>query len=382
MGKKLILQILTVLLFFSCTHKGVEIKEEGGVTVDLDHEKEISLYDLFSRVEIIPLETTSESIFDFSRLGEMRVHNGNYYVSAKKQNAIWQFDENGRFVKCINHYGDGPGEYIDLADFRFNRFTDDLEILCTRCYINVYDSSGEKFKKRISLPEETFKAVHQFVELSPTEYILFAEFREGKKMLWYDVVKGEIIAENYDIPSFILAKTFYHHSFTPFYVFNDTVHFVQGYNGDVFVADSVGGLKPKYQFDFGKYNFDISELKIKEESIEFYMHYAQTTGAKYANSFIAYGENEKYYMSRFKYQKRIHHLLLNKKTGEAYSFKKLKEGCFCFPLCVDERHLYFIAMPQELPAFINPEVLSDEDQKKFYSVSLDDNPIVIKYTFK
>lgn len=44
------------------------------------------------------------------------------------------------------------------------------------------------------------------------------------------------------------------------------MHFVQSYNGDVFTFEN-NSLVPKYHWDFGKQNFDISGLK--DESYEF-----------------------------------------------------------------------------------------------------------------
>lgn len=49
---------------------------------------------------------------------------------------------------------------------------------------------------------------------------------------------------------------------------------------------------------------------------------------------------------------------------------------------MDEYALYFIANPQELNMAINPEILPIKEREKFNAVSLMDNPIVVKYTFK
>ncbi|WP_299992174.1 hypothetical protein [uncultured Bacteroides sp.] len=73
---------------------------------------------------------------------------------------------------------------------------------------------------------------------------------------------------------------------------------------------------------------------------------------------------------------------MNKRDGSVMTFQRLKEKCLCFPVCMDETALYFFASPQELQVAINPEILSDEERKKFDSVLPDDNPVVIKYTFK
>lgn len=365
----------------SCKSKDEQIlkERENAIWLDLDKEQEVSLYDLFSKVEIFPLETR-DSIVLGEPVMEMRVDNGHYYFICAKQQCIWHFNGEGKFVQQINHYGEGPGEYSDISDFRFNRYTNNLEILDPCGQIYVYDHLGNEFKNKILLKREKIRAVHFFIELSPHLYLLFCKARKGNKMLWYDTEKDDVIAETYNLPSFLFFNTAYSNTFTPFYLYNDSVRFVQAFNGDVFSATEKGELVPTYTFDFGEYNFDISTLK--EKPIDYYIVHRRTEGAKYANRFIAYGENTKYYMTRFKFHNRIFHLLLDKKSGKVYYFHKLKEDCFCFPLCMDEEALYYVIFPDELPKAINKDVLSLREKQAYEALSLDDNPVVIKYTFK
>ena len=371
--------ILALLCGFVLSCSSAKKKSASAWHISLDEEREISLFDIFSQVEIIPLET-ADNIVMGEPVIEMRVHNGQYYFMCGKQESIWHFDRDGTFLQEINHYGNGPGEYTNLTDFRFNRFSGNLEILSAMGYMNVYNDSGNVFKKSFSFIQSDIKSVYNFIELSPTLYLLFSDAREGNKMVWYDVEADRIVAENYDLPKYLFFHTPYHHSFTPFYCFQDTVHFVQAYDGEVFTVDSKGSLVPKYQFDFGEYTFDISDLK--EESVQYYVIHARTKGAKYANRFIVYGENSNYYITRFKFHNRLYHLFLNKKTGKTYIFKRFKEDCLCFPLYMDEQCLYFVATPQELNMVINRSILSEDDKRKYEDISPYNNPIVIKYTFK
>ncbi len=364
-------------LAFSCNSAKKDY--DSALHIDVDEEQETSLFDIFSQVEITPLETTDNVVMGEPVI-EMRVHNGEYYFMCGKQETICHFDRDGTFLQEINHYGNGPGEYTNLADFRFNRFSGDLELLSAMGYINVYNDSGNVFKKRLSFNQPDIKSVHHYIELTPTLYLLFSRAREGNKMVWHDVQENRIMAENYNLPTYLFFHTSYHHSFTPFYCFQDTVHFVQAYNGDVLTVNNKGGLTPKYQFDFGEYTFDISDLK--EESLQYYVIHARTTGAKYVNRFIVYGENSNYYITRFKFHNRLYHLLLDKKNKKISIFKRFKEDCLCFPLYMDEECLYFVATPQELNMAINKNVLSEDDKKKYEGISSYNNPIVIKYTFK
>lgn len=147
--KVYIYHLFFVLAFLCCSctqHNEFQTHDKFTNLVNLDEGHVMSIYDWFSKVEIIPIETNEESVMGYPIM-KMLVDNEQFYFSTHKGNAIWQFDSNGRFIKKINHYGAGPHEYSELSDFRFNRFTGDLEILCTWGYINVYGHSGDVFKK-------------------------------------------------------------------------------------------------------------------------------------------------------------------------------------------------------------------------------------------
>ncbi len=76
-------------------------------------------------------------------------------------------------------------------------------------------------------------------------------------------------------------------------------------------------LMLKYHWDFGKQNFDISGLK--DESYEYYNKYARTVGAKYANTFISYVENSRYYIARFAYDNKFWTLIYDKQSKNIWS---------------------------------------------------------------
>lgn len=366
------------MIFCSCNSPQKEVASRANVPVNIEEERPLSFYDLFSSLEIIPMETSDSVVMDVS-LRQMHIRDHSFYFWVGKDEQIWEFDGKGRFVRRINHYGTGPGEYTLFAGFHLNRFNRNLEVLSLGS-IYQYDSLGGKFKSKIPLDCKETKAFHHFIGLTPAKYLLLSNSKTGNKMLWYDVDKQEVYAEDYDIPSFIFFNTPYHHTWSPFYVYNDTVHFVQGYNGDVFTVDTIGNLTLKYHFDFGKYNFDISDLP--EKDIKYYIRHKATEGANYANRFITYGENSRYYICSFSFKNRFYQLVLNKETKEVFTFQQYKEGCYAFPMYMDEEALYTCLMPVELAHTVNPDLLSESERKKWDSITSDDNLIVVKYNFK
>lgn len=369
-------------VWFSCSDKkGKQSAGAESIPLNLDEEEEVSLFDVFSSVEVIPLET-SDSVLLSPNLKRFVVHDTCFYVLSGQDNIIWQFASDGSFVQAINHYGQGPGEYTMLYDFGFNRFTGDLEMLSPVGYLYVYDASGRHFKRSYEMDRRQVPAIHSFVQLTADKYLLFSSSRKGKKMLWYDAQKGEIYSEQYDIPSFVLFSTPYHHNYSPFYIWNDTVHFVQGYNGDVFVADTLGTLSPKYHFDFGKYNFDISDLE--EKPVQYYIRHYQAIGSKHATIFATYGENSRYYLCAFAFRKDCFHVLIDKQLHKACCFSSFKEGVYVRPYYMDEEAVYCcLNTSWGLEREPNLEYVLDEAGKaKLKALTEDDNFVVLKFNFK
>lgn len=158
-------------------------------------------------------------------------------------------------------------------------------------------------------------------------------------------------------------------------------HFVQGYNGEVFVADSLGSFSSKCHFDFGESNLLLSDLLDKKD-IKYYIRHRHTEEARKATRFITYGENFYYYICGFSYQNRPVHLIVDKRGGKVCSFSSYEEKCSSFPFYMDENVLYSLLFIRELYKAISPQVLSGEDAERYKYITLEDNPVIVKYAYK
>ncbi|UHZ84140.1 6-bladed beta-propeller [Bacteroides fragilis] len=108
---------------------------KGIKTVNIDKNNVVSIYDIFSKVEIIPLEMTEESALGYP-LRKILVNDGNYYVLDYTQNTIFKFDSCGKYLDKINKLGSAPEEYTLLYDFSFNPYNQNLELMSAMGYIN------------------------------------------------------------------------------------------------------------------------------------------------------------------------------------------------------------------------------------------------------
>ena len=78
--------------------------------VDL-RESTPSIKELFSRIEVVPLEDHNDSCL-VMRLSKVLSYKDKIYVVDRKIPACYEFDRNGNFIRQIGHAGNGPGEYI------------------------------------------------------------------------------------------------------------------------------------------------------------------------------------------------------------------------------------------------------------------------------
>ena len=89
--------------------------ESDIITVNLDERDEISTKDLFSEIQLIPLETTPESLI--RNITQIKFFEDRYYIHDYSRSQIFVFDREGHFQFALNEKGNGPGEYLNLTDF-------------------------------------------------------------------------------------------------------------------------------------------------------------------------------------------------------------------------------------------------------------------------
>ena len=389
-GLKEIFVFLSIILlgvFYSCTNSTKSnpnsISFERNLTaVNLEKNDNVSIYDFFSKIEIIPLETNSNSLLTFP-IGEpdrVIVNERKYYFLDDMQQAIIVFDEDGKFLNKIDHKGMGPEEYVSIKDFNINRFTKNIEILSPQGgYINIYDASGNTFIERLRFPSD-MPTVHFFHHLTPDTYTFLSIAREVE-MLFYSKKDNKFIKNSYNLPQWV-TRSIFSPSKNPFYIYNDTLCYSQMYNGSVFeISPADRELNFRYSWDFGKNNFDLLSIFSDEESREGGLNSSKIS-MNYAILFLVYKENLNYYFTRFKFKNRHIHLVLNKITGEYFLFEKFAEGGQLLPMWLDENAAYTFVPPAYLHLVINQSVLDEENKLKYNQIKEDDNPVVIKYTLK
>ncbi|MCI5580985.1 MAG: 6-bladed beta-propeller, partial [Phocaeicola plebeius] len=76
---------------------------------------------LFRLKEIIPLQTTDESLVQ--QIDKLSFYDGRIYLLDARKKQVVVFDGQGRFERVVNHLGQGPGEYQSLVDMQLKNDT-------------------------------------------------------------------------------------------------------------------------------------------------------------------------------------------------------------------------------------------------------------------
>jgi len=83
--------------------------KDNRITADLSRSQKASLFDYYSRIELIHLETNDDVLLNV--VNHIIHYQGRYYILDSKPPTIYVFDESGKFVSKIGKRGQGQGEY-------------------------------------------------------------------------------------------------------------------------------------------------------------------------------------------------------------------------------------------------------------------------------
>lgn len=155
-----------IMLLFACTSR--DKNEIPTLSVDL-HSSDVSFEDLFSKIEIIPLETSDSCLLvDVEKI----VHvDSLLYVFDSRRPALYVFDEKGTFVRQISRWGDGPGDHLLISDFMVDKNQQTIGLLSPNGYMGIYDLCGKFIRQDVLPAKPNYYAV---ASLSPDRWVFWS----------------------------------------------------------------------------------------------------------------------------------------------------------------------------------------------------------------
>lgn len=116
--KRVLAILIVAVLIISCTQQRtliVPILSEEYLIIDIDGEEMgYTASDLFESGRVVYLETTTDS--HIASIDRIICDSRYIYILDSRLQAVFIFDQDGKYIEKIKNIGRGPGEYIQLSD--------------------------------------------------------------------------------------------------------------------------------------------------------------------------------------------------------------------------------------------------------------------------
>ena len=374
---KILIYILAAILAISC-NKTIDIKSKT-IYSNLDHEHSIPTEKLFSKIEIISLETNEQSLIQSIR--KVIEYDSCLYILDSRQKAILIFDTTGKFISKIHTVGRATSEYFLLYDIAINTYSKTLDAPDPMGKIITYDLKGN-YISSIHLPHPPM-AYHHISILNKDSILLHTEPRITTDYTFRIFSrKVNSITKQFNNQQESIAWLMK----GVLQVYKDTLYYSQAIHHEVYkiIRDS---LHHAYSWNFGKYSYDINKMQLPNltdptEEMKFYKEVMYSSKIPYTFRFSR--QNDQYYYCSIFMKEKMVHVFHNKMSKKDIVFSTMEENIGIYPLAIDHEKIIGITDDDWMPLSVlmnaknanisNPEVLKE--------LTDNSNPILVKYYFK
>lgn len=191
--KNMILILLVGILFFACNSVNQETTEKAEYSIinlseNVTEVAQLPLSDAVQKVDIVPLETTNETLLN--SIDKIEVTNEFIFIYIHRNAEILRFTRNGKFLNKIGKQGQGPGEYSYLQGFQIDENKREIYAITTGNGVYVYDFEGV-FKGEIT---DFLSLKSRFSSISNNEFLLFDDcFFYTQTMPFYKPIREDSI---------------------------------------------------------------------------------------------------------------------------------------------------------------------------------------------
>jgi hypothetical protein len=269
MKKTLILLVIAMSIYGCGKKKGIIIK--GDVKIyKIESFEEIFLQwnDLVDTVEIIPLETTEESLI--GQLTKGIIDKEDIFIFDYKLQCLVNFDITGNFIRKIGEKGMGPEDFLEIRDICLSG--DNVYALDFK-KIHCYDRNTGRHRESWSLHDKNEFNPSNFFVYDKEHYFLWCSNpdiwnrNKGEYYRMKEIVKGEIRAEyfKYEYPTSDDPR---------FYSCRQDSYYLKPIDGEYIVHRYTNDtLYASFSIDFGEYAISpkkIDELRNSKERNAYY----------------------------------------------------------------------------------------------------------------
>ena len=220
----------------------------------LKHERALKLSDIADSVCYIPLETTDESLIRRIKYGNI-IKTSDYWL-LPFVDELFQFADDGKFVRMVGAKGKGPGEFNYITDIDANEAAGHIYLMATDGKINVYDLTSGKFLYAMKSPS---RDMHAFAMLDDKTSVTYLPNSNGSQP--YQLIISNVDGDTLHI--FPRYDRFESKDGVPYSLSTDNDRYLFRY-GDLlcykeYYSDTLFVVKPdkleaRYVLDLGKHS--------------------------------------------------------------------------------------------------------------------------------
>ena len=371
--KRIVFSTALVCCLSAC---GIGPKDGSRVLhVDIDSalEEQVSVFDICSKIEIIPLSTDAMiSNGMYSAPQSLVVCEDNLFILDDKSQNIVCFSTLGEYVKTFNKRGRGHGEYT----MAYGMTEDPGEVL------SILDPTGRIFRYSIN-DSLTFldvkrikglKAIHIMSDLVDGHRALYSYSEDNLLSILDD--KGKAQPVTYHIDKRIKNR---HFSRNPFFLYNSSLFVFDSIDGSSYEVDCTSHtVFPRYKWDLGKYKTKVHHIA-RQKKEDFY-EYLKTQSYNRVYPFLSimsYGD--KIYAEVILHNTE-YMIVYDLETNKSSFFCETLEHVHFKPGVLRGNEMYLLVEPQYLSRFVNEKVVDKENMKRLSTVSDSSNVVLIKYS--
>jgi hypothetical protein len=273
---------------------------------------------LFSRVEIVPLQT-NEQILLANCDGVIQDPEGAYFVLDAKFASLMKFDKDGQFLFKVGNLGRGPGEFQGISDFNVDFVNEEIIVYSSEdISLFIYDLNGVFLRStKLNFYSSNFEM------LGDSRYAFYIDYNRSDVSGLYNVlitdVNGKVQERLMPFPSSVAAAV----SFSGFFnSFNDVSIYNNAFSDTLVVLDNNLNAEEFLIFNFEgakwDYGFDFNKIYTKR-AID--LSYIMT------RTYI----DDRFLFSTYMYKRRIRSMIYDRNTEFVYNEFKLSND-FLFKL--------------------------------------------------
>ncbi len=323
---KTILLFTLFFVFFGC-----ERKSNNKNSFVLSKNQRVSVFDLFSEVDAIQLETLENCLV--SNVSSIVIYDARIYFVDRNNQKVFCFSEEGDFLFQVSRQGNGQGEYNWVSDITIDTDRKRLALLDAPSQRVLFFDLYGNYLETLYIFSEVSLGLNQ-VSLLSDSLLLFTGLYENDFILY--CLKTSAIIERFggigEYPPSIFLPIRHKYSFN-----NDW--FVTPTLGNTTYKVSGSSFVPHFTWCFGKDNNTGEQVeKLKENfkrwqsaSLSPIYPYIVGKGRFLNNMILSTFETVRYRAACLEFDGNFKNVVVDKKTGQNYVFDNFLEGLIFSP---------------------------------------------------